>query len=91
MLEGEIPSPLDPPSGCRFRTRCPRAEAKCAEEAPQLVEAVHEVGHVAGLGHCARPRCVMFASDDLPQTDHKGPDPCAACEERLRDLRKHFA
>jgi peptide/nickel transport system ATP-binding protein len=44
-IQGEIPSPMSPPSGCRFHTRCPAATARCREEAPQLVEV--SSGHTA--------------------------------------------
>jgi len=37
-LEGEIPSPVNPPSGCRFHTRCPVAEDRCRKEVPQWRE-----------------------------------------------------
>ncbi len=51
LLKGEVPSPLNPPSGCRFRTRCQRATDVCAQERPPLALDLQVAGHTAECHH----------------------------------------
>jgi peptide/nickel transport system ATP-binding protein len=63
LLRGEIPSPMDPPSGCVFRTRCPQAMEACAKERPLLQEVAP--GHWKA---CILPQAVMPDSIRHPAT-----------------------
>jgi len=49
LLQGDIPSPINPPSGCRFRTRCPKATALCAAQEPAMRD--YGNGHFAACHH----------------------------------------
>ena len=59
-IGGDPPSPIDPPSGCRFRTRCPHAAAPCASSEPLL----HAVGTAGGPEH--RAACHMLVQAHWP-------------------------
>ena len=56
VLEGDVPNPINPPSGCRFRTRCWKATEKCAEEVPALID--RGQGHPAAC-HYAEVQVVI--------------------------------
>jgi len=74
-IEGDIPSPINPPSGCRFRTRCPHAQALCAESLPPL----------AGEAH----RVACHLQDSLPPAEAASEHHAGG--ERLRRLQDFFS
>jgi len=63
-IEGDIPSPVDPPSGCRFHPRCPRAQDRCRVEAPLLVPAPSDAGHFTACHFPIEPPAAVPAASD---------------------------
>ncbi|HEX5293210.1 MAG TPA: dipeptide ABC transporter ATP-binding protein [Streptosporangiaceae bacterium] len=61
-IEGDIPSPVDPPSGCRFHPRCPRAQDLCRVEAPLLVPAPADAGHFTACHFPIEPPAAVQAA-----------------------------
>jgi peptide/nickel transport system ATP-binding protein len=82
LLQGDLPSPQNPPSGCVFRTRCPKAQAVCAAEVPLLKTehpghkvACHFPGEVTTLAVVTYASAVQRSRQPGPRTNRPGVDP----------------
>ena len=72
-LAGDPPNPINPPSGCRFHTRCPDAQSICSQRVPVLMGSMSEhpvacLMHEPGSGHSAAPSTIPMTA-----TSHKEP------------------
>ncbi|WP_040634747.1 ABC transporter ATP-binding protein [Mobilicoccus pelagius] len=72
VLTGDVPSPADPPSGCRFHTRCWKAQEKCTVDEPQLVDRPDGAGGHRSACHYAEVRQVVPVADDTPDAGGPG-------------------
>ena len=64
VLRGDLPSPIDPPAGCRFHPRCPRVQDRCRTEAPRL-----EIRLGPGPGHLAACHFPLASGESLHDTE----------------------
>jgi len=89
-IDGELPSPLNPPSGCRFRTRCPAVQDRCAREEPLMREIgpAHYVAcHFPRIGDHAPTAASIPVSDSGPTSPLRGDGKTSATHERpIEDL-----
>jgi oligopeptide transport system ATP-binding protein len=75
VLEGDVPSPVNPPSACRFHTRCPWATEICSQDEPPLAE--YESGQAAACHHPRNVDSTMVAGTEV------APDSPESASERL--------
>jgi oligopeptide/dipeptide ABC transporter ATP-binding protein len=67
LLQGDVPNPINPPSGCRLRTRCAHARDKCAQEAPVLSEV--QAGHSVACHYWEDIEAPAAVSEESPVND----------------------
>jgi oligopeptide/dipeptide ABC transporter ATP-binding protein len=75
VVGGEPPSPVNPPSGCVFHTRCPRAQERCSAEVPPLTEYAN--GHLAA---CHYP--LHVSAEEIAASSRSDASPLAASDSR---------